>query len=313
MGIGEAHFYEPRGLVWATGPDAGSFLQGQFSADLSALTSGGVRYGLWLDRKGRIEGDSFLLREGEEAFLAASPACSGETLARRLEAFVIMDEVEVRLAEEPWAGAVLWGEAIGAASEALGLSLPAKGGYSNLGGAAVAFWGRRGGGPTLELLGFGAEGAESVAALERRLRDCGTTPLGAEEVAARAIEAGLPMPGREVGPGDLPQEAGLFEAGVSLDKGCYLGQEVMARLAAKGAVRRRLGRYWLEGADAPEESWGVIDGEGRRVGEWRSWARVGDRPALFAMVKRAAAEGPLALADAEGRRRAGLAPMEGGK
>jgi len=309
MGIGEAHFYEPRGLVRATGPDAGSFLQGQFSADLSVLTSGGVRYGLWLDRKGRIEGDSFLLREGEEAFLAASPACSGEALERRLEAFVIMDEVEVRRAEQPWAGAVLWGEAIGAAAEALGLKSPAEGRFSSIGGAVVAFWGRRGGGPALELFGFGAEGAESVAALERRLRDFGTKRLEAEELTARAIEAGLPMPGRDLGPRDLPQEAGLFEAGVSLGKGCYLGQEVMARLAAKGAVRRRLGRYWLEGADFPEESWSVIDGEGRTVGEWRSWARVGDRPALFAMVKRAAAEGPLALADAEGRRCAGITPM----
>ena len=85
----------------------------------------------------------------------------------------------------------------------------------------------------------------------------------------RITRGGISVP-RELGPGDLPQEAGFDEFAVSFTKGCYIGQEVMARLKSMGRVRRGLIRVSGEGA-APDVPAELFAGE-RRVGELRSSA-----------------------------------------
>ena len=101
-----------------------------------------------------------------------------------------------------------------------------------------------------------------------------TTWLTAEEVTRRRIGAGIPAIPADVGPGDLPNEAGLEGEAISFTKGCYLGQEVMARLKSMGQVRRRLMRVRGEGENIPTLP-APLFGAGRAVGELRSAVRDG--------------------------------------
>jgi hypothetical protein len=86
----------------------------------------------------------------------------------------------------------------------------------------------------------------------------------------------------EFGPGDLPQEAGLETVAISFTKGCYLGQEVMARLQAMGQVRRRLVRVAGLGL-APAAGVELLQA-GRRVGELRAAEHYGTGWLGLAMV-----------------------------
>ena len=84
------------------------------------------------------------------------------------------------------------------------------------------------------------------------------------------IAAGIPAVPQDVGPGDLPNEGGLEDAAISTTKGCYLGQEIMARLKTRGRLRRRLTR--VRGTGSVPALPAVLWQAGRKAGELRSAA-----------------------------------------
>jgi tRNA-modifying protein YgfZ len=92
------------------------------------------------------------------------------------------------------------------------------------------------------------------------------------------VESGVPRWGREIDDGVLPAEAGLTETHVSFTKGCYPGQEPIARLHHRGKVNRRLRRLELEGEPASDEL--VLDG--KVVG--RITSKAGDRALGYVRV-----------------------------
>jgi folate-binding protein YgfZ len=94
--------------------------------------------------------------------------------------------------------------------------------------------------------------------------------LSAREMERLRITAAIPAVPADLGPGDLPNEGGLEATALSYTKGCYLGQEVMARLKSMGQVRRHLLRVRGTGA-VPSLPSPLFHGE-RRVGELRSAA-----------------------------------------
>jgi folate-binding protein YgfZ len=95
------------------------------------------------------------------------------------------------------------------------------------------------------------------------------TDISVEQGERMRIAAGIPQVPQDIGPGDLPNEGGLDAVAVSYTKGCYLGQEVMARLKAMGTVRRRLVRVRASGRTPPPVPTALLQGE-KRVGELRS-------------------------------------------
>jgi tRNA-modifying protein YgfZ len=97
----------------------------------------------------------------------------------------------------------------------------------------------------------------------------GLADVSAEELERVRIAAGIPRVPQDIGMGDLPNEGGLDVVGISYTKGCYLGQEVMARLKAMGTVRRRLVRVRGAGRGVPAVPCALLQGE-KRVGELRS-------------------------------------------
>jgi folate-binding protein YgfZ len=235
-----------------SGPDAFSFLQGQSTQDLRPLREGAAAaaYGLWLTVKGKVVGDGFVLRGVDpEEFWVGSYFTPAATLLARLEAFLIADEVTLEDQTAAWSGLSL----LSATEEG-----PAAGPGS------FRFTGRR----------VAAGNAEWVA--RREVAAALPPPQGRELDAAQMkllrLDAGIPAIPEEFGPADLPQEAGLEGAAVSFQKGCYLGQEVMARLKAMGQVRRQLWRVAGEGNLIPAPGTPLRGAEDRPVGEVRGAA-----------------------------------------
>lgn len=246
------HRWEPAAWLRVSGPDAFSFLQGQSTQDLRPLREGAAAaaYGLWLTVKGKVVGDGFVLRGADpEEFWVGSYFTPAATLLARLEAFLIADEVTLEDQTAAWTGLSL----LSATEEG-----PAAGPGS------FRFTGRR----------VAAGNGEWVA--RREVAAALPPPQGRELDAAQIkllrLDAGIPAIPEEFGPADLPQEAGLEGAAVSFQKGCYLGQEVMARLKAMGQVRRQLWRVAGEGNLIPAPGTPLRGAEDRPVGEVRGAA-----------------------------------------
>ena len=108
--------------------------------------------------------------------------------------------------------------------------------------------------------------------------------IGEEELEALRIQAGTPRWGREIDDRILPAEAGLDERAVSWAKGCYPGQEPVARLHYRGHPNRRLRRLELEGDELPEYD-AELSYEGKAVGRVTSAARSNGRIVALGYVR----------------------------
>jgi len=126
----------------------------------------------------------------------------------------------------------------------------------------VVFRGRRDQVESLEWV-FPASAHEAVKACLAGRRE-----LTEKEILLRRVRAGIPAVPADIGPGELPNEGGLDAVAISYTKGCYLGQEVMARLKTMGRVRRRLQRVAWTGPVPLLPA--ALYASGRQVGELRS-------------------------------------------
>jgi tRNA-modifying protein YgfZ len=242
--------YRPACLLRVSGPDAAAFLQGQFTNDLGRIGPGQSVYGLWLDRRGRVLADSHVVRAREGGdFWIASVASPSAVISRHLEDHIIADEVSIEDVTGAWAGLSLIGPGTGA-------WVPAES------RAGLVFPGRRDAGENWEWIYPDRDAGPAEAAVE------GARRVLADEVARMRIASGIPAIPADIGPSDLPNEGRLESAAISYSKGCYLGQEVMARLKSRGRVRRALVRAAGAGT-VPAVPAALWRGD-RREGELRS-------------------------------------------
>jgi tRNA-modifying protein YgfZ len=245
-----AHFFwQPAACLRVTGEDALTFLQGQVTNNLDGLIVDHTVYGLLLNQKGKVLADCFVGRVAQEEFLVVSYQSKAVDIRERLEAYIIADDVTITDETDSSRGVTFFTEADHWAVMSL---LP--GGY--------LFPGRRASGGHWEWVASTAHVDEFAQGLKRDLQ------LTAEEMERRRIAAAIPAIPRDIGSGELPNEGGLDQTAVSYTKGCYLGQEVMARLKAMGQVRRQLRRI-AASAPLPGLPAALFAGE-RQVGELRS-------------------------------------------
>ncbi len=109
--------------------------------------------------------------------------------------------------------------------------------------------------------------AESGSALDDfREMDAALQAPSPQEVEGLRIEAGMPEFGRDITPENLPQEIGRDECAISFVKGCYLGQETVARLDALGHVNKILKGLKIEGEDLPEPGTALLSADGKPAG-----------------------------------------------
>ena len=233
-GVNVTSLYRPAALIRVTGDDAFTFLQGQFTNELRQ-PPGSVTYGLWLNQKGKVLADSLVLRVSENEFLVTSDVSPAALIRQRLEEYIVADDVV--LADETVATQGFMLEGPGAkeiVTQLLG-EAPVMGRFIRKMNT-LAFPGRGRPGERHALLGPENE----LAALRAQFVARGAIETGRDELEYARIAAGIPAVPADIGPGDLPNEGGLEDSALSYTKGCYLGQEVMARLKNLGQVRRRL-------------------------------------------------------------------------
>lgn len=132
---------------------------------------------------------------------------------------------------------------------------------------------------------------ERIAELTATLESEGAVHAKAEELERARIEAGVPRFGVEMDGETLPQEANLDTLGaISFTKGCYTGQEVVARIHFRGHVNRHL--RWLRSPEPLTPGAAVLDADGKEVGDVRSATVTADGgPLAIAMLRREVAPG----------------------
>ena len=207
-----------RGFVEVAGPDAGDFLERMLSNEISNLEEGAGRPALLLTAKGRIIAPLRAVRTGQEAFVLVTDASDlAPRVADALRAARFASKCDIEVRD--WLG------------------------FVSLGGRPEP--------PAIAVSDFGVE------AWELWRESDSDAPANAAGLERLRIEAGTPAWGAELDESVLPAEAGLDETHISFTKGCFPGQEPIARLRHRGHVNRRLRRLEVEFAKAGDEIvWG---------------------------------------------------------
>lgn len=206
-----------RDVVEVVGPDALSYLQGQLSQEVATLAVGSSTLSLVLEPQGKLDALVRVTRTAEDRFVMDVDKGHGEDLLARLQRFKLRTKAEMRILEG-WECVALRGPGSGAVIEALGAP-------DDVLVASFDWPGASG----FDLLGPAVEAPAGV-------RLCGSAAWEAVR-----IEAGLPAMGIELSEKTIPAEAGLVAHTVSFTKGCYTGQELVARIDSRGEkVPRKL-------------------------------------------------------------------------
>lgn len=223
-----------RDVVRVSGPDAATYLQGQASQDVAGLAVGATTWSFVLQPTGKVEAWVRVTRPHDDEFVLDTDVGAGEALATRLRRFLLRTKADIEATT--WPVVALRGpgaEALAGADE--GAWVPA--GWPGSEGA--------------DLLG------PDVAA-----------PAGVDEVPVEAYESlrirsGVPAMGRELTDRTIPAEAGqwMIDASVSFTKGCFTGQELVARIDSRGGNVPRHLRALVAAAGGLEVGAGLIAGD----------------------------------------------------
>jgi folate-binding protein YgfZ len=234
-----------RGLIRATGADRVRFLNGMLTADVAKLAPGEAAPALQLDRKGHVLADLWLLAEADALWLDTAPGTEVE-LTAVLEKHVIADDVALASHSAGVRQFALEGPGARAAARAAGGAEPAEGHFAraDFAGASVLWLAE--GGVTRE----GLRAIAPAVVASDFARALALPVLDEKSAEVLRIAAAIPALGRDVGPRNFPQEARL-ERAVSFKKGCYVGQEIVARIQSRGAVNRVLVTLRTESLVAP--------------------------------------------------------------
>ncbi|MEK6711077.1 MAG: aminomethyltransferase family protein [Nitrospinota bacterium] len=251
-----------RGKLAFSGPDAPAFLHGMLTNRVQDLTPGEGVYAAFLTRQGKFVSDLHLYR-GEGELLALVPAGLSAPLAEALDHFIIMDQVEVADRTEALCALGVFGPKAPAAVRQAGLPWPGLPEHGHVTRDEVL---------SARELWTGEEGCLLLAPASRAeglwdaLAAAGARPAGLRALETLTLEAGVPLFGPDMGPEVNPMQAGLEARAIDFQKGCYVGQEVIAKIKYLGQVNRGLAGIRLEGSETPPAGAGVWHG-GEEAGE----------------------------------------------
>jgi folate-binding protein YgfZ len=222
-----------RGRLALTGPDAKPFLQGQLTNDIEALTPGRGCYAAFLTHKGKMLGDLRVLDVGDELLLSCERVAL-QPLFNMIRRYKLGSDVELHKRTLEMGELSLIGPDARRLAGADGLGDEE---HDNVRGEI-------GGHPVvLVATDVGVDvfcDAEHVEAVRGALLGAGAAEGTEEAAEILRVERGRPRYGVDVDENVIPQEAGLNERAVSFTKGCYVGQETVARLFYRGKPNRHL-------------------------------------------------------------------------
>ena len=294
-----------RGVIRLTGPDRVSFLQGMVTQDVEGLPLASVADAALLTPKGAMVADARVVRRADDFLLLTEPGY-GPVVLGALERYLISEDAELADAGAGFGQLVLVGpEAEGLAARVLGLGSPTAAAARPFDAGGATGWALPQG-----LLLPGVDlmlPIEGLATAFERLLDAGATPVGFAALEVLRVERGTPRFGADMDEKTIPLEANLQRA-IHFQKGCYIGQEVIARATFRGHVNRHLVGLRFSGP-APAPRTELFTGE-RRVGWVTS---VVDSPRLgpigLGYVHRDVEQPGTELALAGGAAKATIAPL----
>jgi folate-binding protein YgfZ len=221
-----------RGKLAVTGPDAAEYLQGQLTNDVEALDPGDGQYAALLDRKGHMQADMRVLRPAAEEIWVDTEQEALSAARRHLEMYSIGREVKViDVSEERAILSLIGPRSVEIAGSA---ALPPNAcEVTSITGVECLVAGTRDG---IDLIAAAADAER----LREALLSAGAVEVSPEAAEILRIESGVPRFGVEMKTETMPAEAGIVEDAVSFTKGCYIGQETVARLHYKGKPNRHL-------------------------------------------------------------------------
>jgi len=301
-----------RGKVEVRGPDRVTFLDGLLTADVKVLEPGTLTYALVLTDKSRVVGDVRVVAF-EDRLLLDVEAAQKEVILDHVRRHLVSDDVDLVDLGSVGHLEVHGPRAVAAASAAIGRDLRATApnrvgtfplGKRETGHAAhvrtleepaIALWASAG---TLEPI------------WERLLRS-GAAPVGRDAFETLRVEAGVPRVGADMGEFTLALEVAP-EGSISFTKGCYVGQEVVARATYRGHMNRKLLGLKIDG-DVPPAHGDRVVAAGSEVGRVTSgaWSPTLGRPIALALLRidRVSAGDPIFVDRAGWDLRAALHPL----
>jgi folate-binding protein YgfZ len=232
-----------RGEIFVTGEDCGRLLHAISSNHIERLTPGTGCYAFFLNAQGKILADANIFRL-EGRFLVDTEPETRASLFRHLDRYIIAEDVALEDASDALAVIGVEGPRAADAVAGLGAPLPDVEDYANstwhdIIVARASFTGA----PGIRLFVPRARKDEILGQLN-------LVPATAEEARIVRLEHGKPRYGDDITDSTLPQESAQMHA-VSFNKGCYLGQEIVERIRARGQVHRRLEKLEYEPGSPP--------------------------------------------------------------
>jgi len=259
------------GKVSVTGRDRQAFLQGMLTNDVKALQPGQGAPAAFLDAHGKVMA-LLVVYAAADRLLVELPASMTEKTLQTLDRYLISEKAYFEAVDDAFVIRSLQGRGARPLLEGLtgvGLELAP---YAHVevvvGGVPVRVINRpEGPGP-----GFHCwAAAEHAEGLTRAFTDAGAVPAGADTLEVLRVEAGQPWYPRDVDDSVILPETRL-DALVSYTKGCYIGQETVARVKYRGHVNRALSGLVLEGQRVPDADARIV-AEDKEVGRVTSAVR----------------------------------------
>ena len=254
------------GRLNALGDDALDLLNRLSTNKLDELAVDAVMGAVLTTNKGRIIDLLFALRQSDYLLILTAPE-TRQSVAEWIDFYTFVEDVTVEDATEQTAMFSLMGDGVADALPSLAdLPLYGSAALDVDGTTALALRTDFAGARAYDLIAP----ASDAQRLWNGLTDRGATPVGYAASELLRIERGVPLQGRELTEDYNPLEANLWDF-ISFNKGCYIGQEVVARLNAYDKVQRHLARLSWGDGDNPAQG-DALYADGRRIGELTSVA-----------------------------------------
>lgn len=269
-----------RSRVCLLGEDRLKFLHGQVTNDIQGLKADGGCYAALVNAKAKMESDLYVYRLVDELLLDFEPGLT-EKVTTRLDKYIIADDVQIVDVAPHYGLVSVQGPKSADAIAALGLvpTLPTaplhwvKDSVPDVGDIYVMNQprlGTTGYDVFIPSAGLGMIADKLLAAVKAQ----GGRACGWEAFEAARIEAGIPRYGVDMDDTNLAPEAGLEKRAISYSKGCYIGQEVIARIRTYGQVAKALQRLELTGLTELPEKGTKLQVAGKDVGYITSSVRI---------------------------------------
>jgi folate-binding protein YgfZ len=246
------------------GADRHRFLNAYVTCEVKDLAPGEGAYGFVTTHQGRILSDLVVLAQADRLWLLLPPG-QDEAVGKHLRKYILADRVEIRPLDDMQPVSLIGPRAM----EALALGsaeLPPPGDWrhvrAKVHGTEVAL--QRSGHLGAEAYTLWVSASIAEPLIESLLESAFVRPVGFEALEVLRAEAGLARFGQDYGAENFPQETGAEASAVSYTKGCYLGQEVVARIHYRGGVQKSLRGLVFDGPPPAPGASLLLDG--REVG-----------------------------------------------